>query len=162
MSDFAIIRAVAGPLLLSLIAVAAFDMVSVAGVSMEPTIGSGDRVLVFRGAYGLRPAGQGTYIFRWREPGRGDIVLVENPIDGNPVVKRCVGIPGDRLVFAQQNIYVAGTPYPLDTETMGRLEDYLRIPPGRYFVVGDNPEASVDSRHYGPVSRDYLIGRVVR
>jgi signal peptidase I len=162
LSDFSVIRTVAAPLVLALIVIAALDMVSVAGPSMEPTLVSGDRVLVFRGAYGVRPPWQGGYIFRWREPGRGDIVLLENPIDGNPVVKRCVGVPGDRLIFAQENIYVAGTAFPLDTASLGGLEDYRRIPPGRYFVVGDNPEASTDSRHYGPVSRDYLLGRIVR
>ncbi len=161
-SDFAVLRAVLAPLVLALIAVAAFDMVLIAGPSMEPTILSGDRVLVFRGAYGVRPSPEEGYLFRWREPGRGDIVLIENPIDGNPVVKRCVGVPGDRLVVAHRNIYVAGTPYPLDGDSMPRLKNYRRIPPGSFFFVGDNPGFSLDSRHYGPVSRDYLLGRVVR
>ncbi len=161
LSDAAVIRAVAGPLVLALIALAAFDMVSVAGPSMEPTLVSGDRVLVFRGAYGVRPPWQGPYLFRWREPGRGDIVLLENPTDGNPVVKRCVGVPGDRLIFAHENIYVAGIPYSLDTASLGGLKDYRRIPPGSYFVVGDNLDTSTDSRHYGLVSRDYLLGKVI-
>jgi signal peptidase I len=161
-SDFAVLRAVAVPLVLALALVAAFDMVSIAGTSMEPTMASGDRVLVFRGAYGVRPWRGEDYLFRWREPGRGDIVLIENPIDGNPVVKRCIGLPGDRLIVAHRNIYVAGTAYPLDGDSTPSLEDYRRVPPGSFFVVGDNPGFSLDSRHYGPVSHHHLLGRVVR
>jgi signal peptidase I len=151
-SDTTVIRAVAVPLLLALGFVASFDMISVAGPSMEPTIGSGDRVLVFRGAY----------LLEWRAPGRGDIVLFENPIDGSAAVKRCVGIPGDRLIVTNQNIYLNGSRFPLEAATAGGLREFRRIPPDRFFFVGDNPEASIDSRHYGPVSRDYLLGKVVR
>lgn len=151
-SDTAVIRAVAVPLLLALATIASFDMVSVAGPSMEPTLGSGDRVLVFRGAY----------LLGWRAPGRGDIVLFESPVDGSAAVKRCIGLPGDRLVVTSRNIYLNGSRFPLDDDAAGGLRELRRVPPGRYFLIGDNPELSIDSRHYGPVAREYLRGKVVR
>ena len=151
-SDTMVIRAVAAPVLIALIIVASFDMVSVAGPSMEPTIRSGDRVLVFRGAY----------LLGWRAPGRGDIVLFENPIDGSAAVKRCVGLPGDRLVVTSRNIYLNGSRFPLEAALADGLREFRRIPPDRYFMIGDNAESSVDSRHYGPVARNYLLGKVVR
>ena len=73
--------------------------------------------------------------YRTGEPRRNEVVLALDPRDrGRPILKRIAGVPGDETA--------AG-----------------RMAPGEYFLVGDNPEFSTDSRAFGPVRRSDLIGR---
>lgn len=161
-NDRTVIRIVGMPLLISLLILTTVDIVAVSGESMEPTIASGERLLVLRSAYGLRlPPGR-DYLLIWREPERGDIVLFINPIDGSPVVKRCVGLPGDALIFEEQSVRLEGITYPIEGRELSELRNYTHLPPGHYFLVGDNSTSSRDSRHYGFVSVDRLLGKVLR
>jgi signal peptidase I len=137
--------------------------------SMEPTLhcaepaagcqaGASDRVLANR------------FIYRFRDPSRGDIVVFDTPERavrrcgaGGTFVKRLVGLPGERISSAQGVVYIDGE--PLD-------EPYVNGgPPGpdfrervlgadEYFMLGDNRGQSCDSRKWGPVTRDDLIGPV--
>ncbi len=117
-------------------------VVEVDGVSMEPTLHPDDRVVARR-----RPAS------RMRA---GDVVVLREPVpcraDGTPtgpeplMVKRLAAVPGD--------------PYPEWLPAWARQGAV--VPPDRYLVVGDNAAFSVDSRRFGPVSGDRLIGVAVR
>jgi signal peptidase I len=137
--------------------------------SMEPTLhcaapepgcqaDSSDRVLANR------------FIYRFRDPERGDIVVFKTPERaiaqcgaGGTFVKRLVGTPGDRLAMTRGVLRVNGQPVD---------EPYVNGgPPGRnfaertlgadeYFMMGDNRGQSCDSRVWGPVNRDDLIGPV--
>jgi signal peptidase I len=142
--------------------------------SMEPTLhcarpGSGclsrfsDRVLANR------------FIYHFRKPHRGDIIVFKTPPQakercgaGGTFVKRLIGLPGEtieeRLIRGRGYIFINGArlkepyvePQRRDSGTYGPF----KIPPGRYFFMGDNRNQSCDSREWGPVPRDNLIGQV--
>jgi signal peptidase I len=111
------------------------------------------------------------FIYRFREPRRGDIVVFRAPEaaarlcqGGGVYVKRLIGLPGDRIRQRAGAVYVNGRrldePYvkPADRDTLTR--SYGRVPAGHYFFMGDNRSASCDSRTWGTVARAALIGPV--
>ena len=106
--------------------------------SMTPTILPGDRIYVNKLAYDLKLPFTTRRLLSWSDPRRGDVVILYSPRDGAALVKRIAAIPGDRID--------------------GRGDP---LPPGKYFVRGDNAAHSFDSRSFGPVSRDKIIGRAV-
>jgi signal peptidase I len=137
-------------------------------VSMANTLLPGQRVLVDRLAYHYRSVHRGDIIvFRW--PGHED---------ETPLIKRVVGLPGDRLSLHRGRLYVNGRPLPegyvkhvgsAPEQTLpafggGALEAWslattYTVPAGHYFVMGDNRTESNDSRYWGTVPRANIIGR---
>ncbi|MCC7004865.1 signal peptidase I [Candidatus Nomurabacteria bacterium] len=128
----------------------------VKGASMDPTFASGQYLLVDEISY------------RFEEPKRGDIVVFKYPKDEKvDFIKRIIGLPGDEVLVKGQNVSIKNAsstieiklnePYVIynndsDTDTvLGR---------DQYFVMGDNRANSLDSRAWGPVSKDLIIGRV--
>jgi signal peptidase I len=87
--------------------------------------------------------------------------LVTDPTGGLEVVKRVVGLPGERVRLAEGRIEVDGRvlhePY-LEAGGGDRLD--LRLGPAEYLVLGDNRAASSDGRDFGPVPGDAFVGRV--
>jgi signal peptidase I len=166
--------------------------------SMIPTIIEGDRIFVNKLAYGLRVPLTYTWIGRWDEPERGEIVVLHSPEDGGRLVKRVIGVPGDLIAMQSNRLYINGEPvsYGRPTTRMGdipgggrRLQQILateqlgdhahpvlatpaaqakrsfgpiRVPSGHYFVMGDNRDLSADSRVFGFVPRDQIVGRSSR
>ncbi|HET7535928.1 MAG TPA: signal peptidase I [Candidatus Didemnitutus sp.] len=78
--------------------------------SMNPTVLEGDVVWVNKLAYGLRVPLTQTYLTRWAEPQRGDIVVVLSPLDGTRLVKRIVGVPGDTIALVDNRLLLNGQP----------------------------------------------------
>jgi signal peptidase I len=125
----------------------------VAGGSMRPTLEPGQRIAV---APLVRP------------PRRGDLVVLRRPraaAGGGPdleVVKRVVGLPGERVGLRAGRLEVGGVPVPEpylgDAPGHGELE--LQLGPAQYLVLGDHRAASTDGRDFGPVPADALVGRV--
>jgi signal peptidase I len=131
----------------------------VKGGSMRPTLIPGQRIAV---APLLRP------------PGRGDVVVVARPRStgapprgspdpsGREVVKRVVGLPGERLRLHPGGLEVDGRPVPepylAGPPAAGTLE--VELGPAEYLVLGDHRAASTDGRDFGPVGADALLGRV--
>src|SRR5215210_9062990 len=76
--------------------------------SMKPTIQEGDRVVVNKLAYDLKVPFTTIEIFKWSDPQRGDIVVLFSPVDGVRLVKRVVGVPGDRIYMRDNQLYVNG------------------------------------------------------
>jgi len=150
--------------------------------SMRPTILEGERIAVNRLAYDLKVPFTGVRLARWAEPARGDIVIVHSPVDGKRLVKRVVGLPGDLLESRNGRLLIDGRPLAIAPvagelwrEQLGershlvrcdarrpRLRDFaaLRVPAGQYFVMGDKRGNSADSRVFGCVRRDAIMGEV--
>ena len=119
---------------------------SVQGTSMQPTLQDGHRVWIC--------------LLPWK-PDVGDIVLLEHPGGNNLIIKRIVGTPLDRIEIAKDFITVGKTKLLLSKDISRKLQLYSRVPPGYYVVLGDNPAASEDSRHFGFVGRARIRGRVL-
>lgn len=139
----------------------AFEIVRVEGSSMEPSIAAGSTLLVNRLSYGLNAPFGTRYLTRWREPVAGDIVVLRNPIDGAIVVKRVFAVSGDRITTVNGTVRIGSRDIVMDIDGFDRIQGHSAIPEGAYFVLGDNPRVSVDSRHYGFVKIDDIRGRVV-
>ncbi len=121
------------------------------GVSMVPTLRSGDQVLVDKRAY------------RDALPRRRDLVVFHAP-DGAVTLKRAIGLPGDTVSIEDGVLIVNGrrqvepyaNPDAIDSVYFGPV----RVRPGAVFFLGDNRLDSRDSRDFGAVARRALIGRV--
>ena len=137
--------------------------------SMAGTLRPGDRVLVNR------------VVYRLREPQRGDVMVFRYPLDrAVTFIKRVVGIPGDTLQVKDGRLLINGRPVkePYVHRTGGTLDPTLAqgplygstlqepwslaqpytVPSGNFFVMGDNRTNSDDSRDWGVVPRDAVIG----
>jgi signal peptidase I len=115
------------------------------------------------------------FIYRFRDPKRGEIVVFETPPAararcgaGGTFVKRLVGMPGERIELRNEAgssyVYVNGRkldePYIQARRRDTRGQESYTVPPGHYFMMGDNRAQSCDSREWGSVPRENLIGKV--
>ncbi len=80
----------------------------VEGPSMEPTLQNGERVLVVKYPYGLTLPTAEQALINWSRPELGDVVILASPIDGTDLVKRVVGLPGDRVAIRDGEVFVNG------------------------------------------------------
>ncbi|MEO3747911.1 S26 family signal peptidase [Plantactinospora sp. B5E13] len=130
-----------------------FVVVTVRGPSMEPSLREGDRVLVRR-----RP------LVALRT---GDLVVfAETPAPSRPPTRPALPDPG-RVDTAEgwlikRAVALPGDPVPREAGPALAVLDDEVVPPGRLVAIGDNPGASYDSRHYGYVTADRLLGAVLR
>jgi signal peptidase I len=129
------------------------EFTGVKQTSMMMTIVPGDRIIVNRLTY------------RFRDPKVGDVVVARDPTnDRKDIVKRIVAVAGDSVALTDGYLYVNGVvvdePYVLERDTV-RGQEELQIPEGYVYLMGDNRPASGDSREYGPVAVDRIVGRVV-
>jgi signal peptidase I len=160
---------------------------------MQPTIRVGDRIVVDRMAYDLRLPFTHIALLHRAEPRRGDIVIIDSAATGERLVKRIVGLPGDRVALRGNVLYLNGraASYRLANATgiaedqaqpasyadeslagrhhLIRLARYLpspmsnygpvTVPAGHYLAMGDNRDDSYDSRYFGFVPREEIVGR---
>jgi signal peptidase I len=119
--------------------------------SMVPTLKPGDRYLVNLRAY------------RGEQPQRLDIVVFRT--DGDLLVKRVIGLPGERVTVWYGRVYVNGQlmkePYLAEEPILENLPE-VNVPEGQLFVMGDNRNYSDDSRDFGPVDLEAVMGRADR
>jgi signal peptidase I len=128
-----------------------FNFSVVRGSSMSPGIHDGDRILVNHLSYMLQSVQ------------RGDIVVLRYPLDPRlDYIKRVIGLPGDvvriRGGFVSVNGSVLEEPYISQPDPRGALE--VKVEPDHFFVMGDNRPHSSDSREFGQVPRENLVGKV--
>ena len=102
--------------------------------SMEPTILTGERIVVDKLAYSLRVPFALTRIARWADPERGDIITFLNPVDGRQFIKRVVGVPGDTVELRRNKLIINGVAATYETLTEKEYED-LRIRPSSAHLV---------------------------
>jgi len=145
--------------------------------SMENTLLPRDRLVVDRLAYFHLDAGQidnsipvfdvwdeGRLFFPIRTPKREDIVVFNFPNDPNrDFVKRIIGLPGEMVSIKNGEVFIDGLgldePY-ISAKDSDNMKPIL-VPQNSYFVLGDNRHASSDSRHWGSVSIDQIVGKVL-
>ncbi len=124
----------------------------VSGYSMEPSIDSDEVVLINAVAY------------RFAAPKRGDIVAFHHARTGQSVyLKRVVGVPGDRIAIERGTVRVNGSPLaePYVRFPDDRSASSVTVPPNAYYVLGDNRPKSDDSRSWGFVDANDLMGRAM-
>lgn len=157
--------------------------------SMEDTLLVGDHLLVDKLAYA--PSGPvSKHILPYTEIKRGDIIVFRYPVDiKQTFVKRCIGLPGDRIRLINKQLILNGkavrepyvyykTPYiesyrdnfpneptfHVEAAAQDMLLNHVRngevvVPPNSYFAMGDNRDSSLDSRYWGFVPRANIIGK---
>ena len=96
-----------------------------------------------------------------QEPRRGDIVVFEHPDDGKTVIKRVIGLPGDRVEVRDGVVLINDSALDEDYISEQPFRDYgpVTVPEDGYFVMGDNRNNSIDSRYWGVLPRENLKGR---
>ena len=158
--------------------------------SMENTLLVGDHVLVDKLAYAPGDA-VSKHLLPYEEVKRGDIIVLRNPVKlSENLVKRAIGVPGDRLRLENKQLFLNGKavnesryvvhsthyvddyrdnfPCQPNAAVPERVIDMLRdnvrdgelvVPPGQIFAMGDNRDNSLDSRYWGFVPRENIIGK---
>lgn len=127
-------------------------MPQVSGLSMEPNIASGEIVLIDTISYRLHP------------PRRGDIIAFHHNTPAPEVfIKRVIGLPGDRIRIdagrVVRNGVVVDEPYVRYADARSFPE--VTVPPGDLYVLGDNRVASDDSRFWGFVPENQIMGKAL-
>ena len=131
----------------------------VEGESMDPALLDGQRILVNKFVY----ARNGSEGFVFHGPERGDIIVFDPPVESpEDFIKRVIAIPGDEIDIKNGVVYVNDEPVQEGNgfTTSGVRRYPLTVPEGEYFVMGDNRPRSNDSRSWGFVSGDKIVGRV--
>jgi signal peptidase I len=121
------------------------------GQSMEPNLHTDQRLVVEKVSY------------RFHGPRRFDIVVLKVPDQGDELlIKRVVGLPGETVEIKDGHVYinneVLDEPFTSE-ETRSRRYEKITVPPLNVFVLGDNRNRSNDSRSFGPVPIDNIVGR---
>ncbi len=141
--------------------------------SMETTIMVGDFLIANKFIYGIRIPFTDFRIPFIRDPKQGDIVIFKYPRDlSQNYVKRCIAEPGQTVELKNKEVYVDGVLYRDDDFTQYSSyqlpnDDYrvnwgpYRVPPDHFFMMGDNRDNSSDSRVWGSVPREYVLGKAM-
>ena len=146
----------------------------VEGSSMEPTLEDDQYVLVNKAVYfSLDPSDlrallpfldvdRDEDVFPFHAPRRGEIIVFQYPLDpSRDFVKRVIGVSGEVVEVREGDVYVNGEkldePYVVHRDV--KSMDPFRVPTDSYFVLGDNRRSSNDSRDWGAVPGDLVLGR---
>jgi signal peptidase I len=145
--------------------------------SMEPTLDVGQRVLVDRVRFHFRDPHRGdVVVFKpprgadvnecGRPPASGQACAVSTPTRSNTnFIKRVVGLPGDKISVQRGRVYINGKlddPWKINKDAscgICNLPTPVTVPPGEYYMMGDNRGESADSREWGPVPKKWIIGK---
>ncbi|MFH0771287.1 MAG: signal peptidase I [Candidatus Omnitrophota bacterium] len=159
-------------LLAFVIKVFVFELYKIPTGSMIPTLLVGDRIVVVKFIYGPRLPFLNFRLPGFRQPKRGDIVVFVSPEEPKKAfIKRFVASEGETVEISNGKILVDGK--VLDEPAAFRKFHYynrgdfgqegkaLKVPENSYFVLGDNSASSKDSRYWGYVPKNYLIGKAV-
>jgi len=125
--------------------------IRVDGHSMEPTLHSGEFVIVNKLAY------------KFGYPDRGEVIVFHYPRDPDQeYIKRIIGLPGDRIMIADGKVLVNDRPVqePYIASPPNYQSEWT-VPEDSLFVLGDNRNNSSDSHNWGPVPMDYVIGKAL-
>ena len=135
--------------LIFIVVQAAMESRVVEGACMEPNLYTGQRVLVMKSAYWFD------------DPHRGDVIIFKSTQDPDrTLIKRVIGMPGDNIAISDGEVYINGSlldePY---AHGFTSPDSTKVVPAGNYFMMGDNRESSTDSRSWGMLPRENIIGK---
>lgn len=131
----------------------------VKGASMEPNFYDHEYLIINEISY------------RFFEPARGDSVVFKYPLDPRQFfIKRIIALPGETVKISDGNVYIINQGYPEGIileenyllpamKTLGQVE--VELGPDEYYLLGDNRTASLDSRAFGPIKRDHIVGKTL-
>lgn len=148
------------------------------GHSMDPNLDNGEMLLVNRHAYDTYNLSS---VLNWIPyidldqhevtpfggVERGDIVVFNPPTDDKPYIKRIIGLPGDEISFQNGHVYVNGVELVEEHITKetncptSSCREAIIVPEGYVYVLGDNRTSSEDSRYFGPITIDSIIGKAI-
>jgi len=148
-----------------------FQSYQVDGPSMETTLYNNDRLLVWKLPKTWAKITGHHYI-----PKRGDVIIfVERgygDIDGKQLIKRVIGLPGERVVIKNDVVTIYNDEHPngfkpdatlpygnVIGETSNNVD--ITVPDGKLYVMGDNRPGSMDSRAFGPINAEDIVGKLV-
>ncbi len=142
--------------------------------SMKPTLEIGDHILVNKLSYGLKIPYLRTTLISTGQPERGDIAVFIYPVDKNKdFIKRVIAVGGDVVEIKNKKVFVNGVsapePYAVHNEevifpkAIQPRDNFgpVKVPEGTIFVMGDNRDQSYDSRFWGFVRLEDVIGKAV-
>ncbi|MBE6354368.1 signal peptidase I [Treponema sp.] len=138
------------------------EFYKISGISMEPAIHTGSTVTVSKISYGLVIPFSDRTLFNWSRPERNDIIVYM--YDNRMIIKRCVATAGDTLEYSYNsgyNLKVNGLTVPLSKQQYENLKNNTSVPENTVFALGDNFAISSDSRNYGFVPVNNVLGRVL-
>jgi len=156
--------------------------------SMVPSLLVGDYILVNKFAYGIRLPVLNDKVVDVGEPQRGDVMVFFPPNDKRYFIKRVIGLPGDEIKYSNKTLYINGQrapqslvaqlpparpSYQILEEDLGGKTHFMRkelfrsgpdhfeltVAPGHYFMMGDNRDNSSDSRVWGQVPEQNIVGK---
>lgn len=143
--------------------------------SMEDSLLVGDYLLVNKLTYGIPIPLASHRLPALADPQVGDVVIFRSPLDPERIyVKRCIAVGGQVIEIRNKVVYVDGNravdpPFSkyvdarIFPSSQATRDNYgpQRVPDGAIFVIGDNRDNSRDSRHWGPLAREAVIGRAI-
>src|SRR3989338_1524764 len=131
----------------------------VSGPSMEGTFHNHDYLIIDRLSY------------RIETPERGDVVVFKRPGGSDTLIKRVVGLPGETISLRDTEVVIVNAgnpkgftlsePYVVPDDRGGPSNMTITLAPDHYFVMGDNRKVSYDSRSWGTLPRENIVGRVI-
>ncbi len=147
----------------------------VEGSSMVPTLTEGQYIVANKIIYSrlesdalarflpfVQASGEGGSLFTFHPPEYGDILIFNFPSDpSRDLVKRVIGLPGDIIEIESGQVIRNGEPIdePYAVNKDRRTASRLEVPQNSYYVLGDNRRASSDSRDWGFLSNEHIVGR---
>jgi len=147
-----IVETIALTLIIFLVIRFAIQSYRVSGVSMQPGLQTNEYVLVNKIAYLFHP------------PERGDVIVFHFPLDtSQDFIKRVIGLPGDTITYNSSMVQVDGVVLnePYISQASNPDAKTIKVPANDFFVMGDNRPASDDSRDWGFVPKEDLVGKAV-
>ena len=134
------------------------QLLEISGKSMDPYLRNGEQIIVEKLSSNFRP-------FH-----RGDVVVFKHPEDVDRfIVKRIIAVPGDKIKVSQGSVFVNSTSLfeeyvnnqPTLPGTFLQENTEVTLPSDAYFLMGDNREESTDSRNWGHIVKENIVGRAI-